>query len=34
MTRQRQFTKEFEDEAVRLVQTTGRSQREIAEDLG
>ncbi len=25
MTQQRRFTKEFEDEAVRLVQTTGRS---------
>ena len=34
MTQQRRFTKEFEDEAVRLVQTSGRSQREIAEDLG
>ena len=34
MTQQRRFTKEFEDEAVRLVQTTGWSQREIAEDLG
>jgi transposase len=34
MTQQRRFTKEFEDEAVRLVRTSGRSQREIAEDLG
>jgi len=34
MTKQRRFTKEFEDEAVRLVATCGRTQREIAEDLG
>jgi transposase len=34
MTQQRRFTKEFEDEAVRLVWTSGRSQRGIAEDLG
>ena len=34
MTKQRRFTKEFEDEAVRLVTTSGRTQREIAEDLG
>jgi putative transposase len=34
MTKQRRFTKEFEDEAVRLVATSGRTQREIAEDLG
>ena len=36
MTQQKQqkrFTKDFE-EAVRLVRTSGRSQREIAEDLG
>ena len=26
---QRRFTKEFEEEAVRLVQTSGRTQREI-----
>ena len=32
--RQRRFTKEFEAEAVRLVQTSGRTQREIAGDLG
>jgi transposase-like protein len=31
---QRQFGKEFEAEAVRLVETSGRTQREIAEDLG
>ena len=30
----RRFTKEFEAEAVRLVQTSGRTQREIADDLG
>ncbi len=34
MQQQRRFTKEFEDEAVRLVRTSGRTQREIAEDLG
>jgi transposase len=34
MTQQRRFTKEFEEEAVRLVQTSGRTQREIADDLG
>ncbi len=28
------FTKEFRDEAVRLALTSGRSRREIAEDLG
>jgi transposase len=31
---QRRSTKEFEEEAVRLVETSGRTQREIAEDLG
>ena len=31
---QRRFTKEFEAEAVRLVETSGRTQREIAVDLG
>src|ERR1700675_3013104 len=31
---QRRFTKEFSEEAVRLVQTSGRTQREIAGDLG
>ena len=30
----RRFTREFQDEAVRLVLTSGRSRREIAEDLG
>ncbi len=34
MRKQRRFTKEFEDEAVRLVRTSGRTQREVAEDLG
>jgi transposase len=34
MTQQRRLTKEFEEEAVRLVRTSGRTQREIAEDLG
>ncbi len=34
MSKQRRFTKEFETEAVRLVETSGRTQREIAEDLG
>lgn len=34
MTQQRRFTKEFEEEAVRLVRVSGRTQREIAEDLG
>jgi len=34
MRQQRRFTKEFEDEAVRLVRTSGRTQREVAEDLG
>jgi alpha-1,2-mannosyltransferase len=34
MTRRRQFTKEFQEGAVRLVQTSGRTQREIAGDLG
>lgn len=34
MTEQRRFTKDFEHEAVRLAATSGRTQREIAEDLG
>ena len=34
MTQQRRFTREFEDEAVRLALTSGRTQREIAGDLG
>ena len=31
---QRRFRKEFEVEAVRLVETSGRTQRQIADDLG
>ena len=31
---QTRFTTEFQDEAVRLVETSGRSRREIAQDLG
>ena len=34
MTKQRRFTREFEDEAVLLAGTSGRTQREVAEDLG
>ena len=34
MSQSRRFTKEFESEAVQLVQTSGRTQREIATDLG
>ena len=34
MRQQRRFTKEFEAEAVQLVRTSGRTQREVAEDLG
>ena len=34
MTQQRRFTKDFAEEAVRLVQTSGRTQREMAGDLG
>ena len=34
MARQKRFTKEFEDEAVRLVRTSGRTRRSIADDLG
>ncbi|GGP00343.1 hypothetical protein GCM10011329_35990 [Stakelama pacifica] len=34
MTKQRRFTKEFEDEAVRLAATSWRTQRAVAEDLG
>src|SRR3954468_9075613 len=34
MTQQRRFAKEFRGEAVRLAQTSGRTQREIAADLG
>ena len=34
MTRQRRFTKEFEEEAVRLAQPSGGTRRELAGDLG
>lgn len=34
MPKQRRFTKEFEDEAVRLAATSWRTQRAVAEDLG
>lgn len=34
MARQRRFMKEFRAAAVRLVQTSGRTQRAVAEDLG
>ena len=30
----KRFTQEFRDEAVRLAQTSGRSRREMASDLG
>jgi transposase len=33
MRQQQRFTKEFAQEAVRLVETSGRTQREIAGDL-
>src|ERR1700731_1999082 len=34
MTQQRRFTNEFEEEAVRLEETSGRRPREIVSDLG
>lgn len=34
MGKQRGFTPEFEDEAVRLALTSGRTRRELAENLG
>ena len=34
MSQARRFTKEFESEAVRLARTSGRTQREIATELG
>ena len=34
MTKQKAFTKEFEEEAVRLALTSGRTRRELAENLG
>jgi transposase len=32
--KQKRFTKEFEEEAGRLLRTSGRTKREIGEDLG
>ena len=32
--KQKRFTKEFEEETVRLYRTSGRTRRDIAEDLG
>jgi transposase len=32
--KQKRFTKEFEEEAVRLLRTSGRTKGEISEDLG
>jgi transposase len=34
MSKQKDFTQEFEDEAVRLALTSGRTRRELAENLG
>jgi transposase len=34
MGQQKRFTKEFEDEAVRLALRSGRTRRSVAEDLG
>jgi transposase len=34
MGQQKRFTKEFEDEAVRLALTSGRTRRSVAADLG
>jgi transposase len=34
LMKQKRFTQEFKDEAVRLVLTSGRRQTEIARDLG
>jgi transposase len=34
MLKPKGFTKEFEAEAVRLAQTSGRTRREVAENLG
>src|ERR1700712_5878611 len=34
MRHPRRFTPEFRDEAVRLAETSGRSRRQVAEDLG
>jgi transposase len=34
MPHPRRFTPEFRDEAVRLAETSGRSRRQVAENLG
>jgi transposase len=34
MSKQKGFTQEFEEEAARLALTSGRTRRELAEDLG
>ena len=34
MTQQRRFTKKFEDEVIRLARVSGRTQREVVEDIG
>ena len=34
MTQQRRLTTEFEDEVIRLARISGRTQREVVEDLG
>jgi len=34
MPEKKRFTEEFEAEAVRLARTSGRTQREIAQDIG
>lgn len=34
MGQQKRFTKAFEDEAVRLALTSGRTRRSVAEDVG
>ena len=31
---QKRFTEDFEEEAIRLLRTSGRTKREIADDLG
>ena len=34
MTKRADFTKEFEREAIRLAETSGRTRKEVAESLG
>lgn len=34
MGRQKRFTQEFKEEAIRLVLTSGRTQAQVARDLG